>query len=57
MTISDKLIAKPRKQHYCDDCRQAIVGAHRRLYGAAEKGDPPYVIRICLACYRPTSNR
>jgi len=49
-TISEKLIENPRKKWECDDCMTPIAGSYWRLYGSAERGDPPYVLRICPEC-------
>lgn len=58
MVISDKKVMA-RKRHRCDafprgdDCTGFCEPGelYRRLYGAAHKEDPPYVLRECNDCY------
>lgn len=46
MVISAKLIKKPRKTRYCDDCNILIETSVLRLYGYGCDGDPPYVLYL-----------
>ena len=46
MIISARVIRKPREQRRCERCGAFIEGSQLRLYGAAESGDPPYVIYV-----------
>jgi ribosomal protein L34E len=43
---------KARKEHKCNECGKFIQAGevYHRLFGMAERGDPPYGIRICAAC-------
>lgn len=50
-TIAVSVVRRPRKERRCDDCGKPVT-AHIRLYGAAEPGDPPWVMRIGLCCAR-----
>lgn len=47
-TISEHIIQRPRASHLCGGCGHVIAGRHWRLYGGY--GQPPYVLRLCLAC-------
>lgn len=49
-TISAKVIRSPRKQWKCEMCSILIEGVHLRMYGMAEIGDLPYVVRSCFKC-------
>jgi len=49
MMLSARAVKTPRRQWYCDECRAAL-GAHVRLYGMADIGDPPYALRYCPYC-------
>ena len=41
-----------RKKYACDDCGKAISirEKYRYFYGAPEKGNKPYALRICKEC-------
>lgn len=52
MIISARLIARPRVTRRCEVCRKAIEGATLRLYGRAERPDPPYAIYLHPHCVR-----
>jgi len=52
MIISAKVIKKPRTKRLCSSGGDEIDGSHVRLYGAAHKGDKPYVIYECVRCAR-----
>ena len=45
--ISAKVIWYPRKRRYCEACRSLMIGPQLRMYGSAERGDPPYTIYVC----------
>ena len=50
MLISATLIMKSKKNRICTHCRKEISGKTLRLYGAACKGDPPYVMFLHPEC-------
>lgn len=50
MLISASIVITPRRSRRCDVCGEYIHSAHVRLYGSAERGDPPYVVRIHPEC-------
>jgi hypothetical protein len=50
MLISARVIKHPRKQRRCENCEKWMNGEQVRLYGAAEKQDPPYVIYVHPEC-------
>jgi hypothetical protein len=50
MIIHCDIVKNPRKKYRCDQCGKAISGEHIRAFGAAEKGDPPYAIRLHTEC-------
>ncbi|MFA5186751.1 MAG: hypothetical protein WC551_09765 [Patescibacteria group bacterium] len=50
MIISARVINNPIIQRTCEFCDQAIDGPQLRLYGAAEKRDPPFVVYRHLNC-------
>lgn len=41
-----------RKHYMCDDCGKMIGKSekYRYFYGAPDKGDKPYALRICKGC-------
>jgi hypothetical protein len=51
VTISRKLV-KARQHYLCERGRCDIErgDVYVRLYGCADRPDPPYVIRLCTAC-------
>lgn len=51
LIISSKVQAA-RKIYDCDDCGKTILikEKYRYLYGAPDKGDKPYTLRICKEC-------
>lgn len=54
MTISAHVVFRPRKLWGCCNCRKAPDDApHVVLYGCADRGDPPYRLRICIDCAAP----
>lgn len=50
MIISATPIRRPRRLRWCASCNLPTRFDCVRLYGAAERGDPPYVIYQCLEC-------
>ena len=52
MLISAEVIKNPKTYQYCATCNMTLIkGEPRlRLYGAAHRGDPPYVIYSHFAC-------
>ncbi len=51
MIISAHVVKKPRKEWGCAMCRKPPdLAPHVVAYGYAERGDPPYRMRICLDC-------
>ena len=50
MIISATGVRKARSVRYCAMCYARLDGGHIRLYGMAERGDPPYVIYSCVKC-------
>jgi len=48
--ISAKVIVKPRRQRYCDECHRRVEGPILRLYGSAETGDLPWVMWFHIEC-------
>ena len=50
MIIAVDLVFKPRGSYRCSGCRGEIIGTHVSLFGAAERGDRPYRIRLCVPC-------
>lgn len=58
MIISARFVKKPRKVHRCDggQCTEynnrSILREHIAVYGAAERGDPPYTLRFCIPCVK-----
>lgn len=56
MIISARFVKKPRKVYRCDggQCTEynnrSILGEHIAMFGAAEIGDPPYTLRVCIPC-------
>ncbi len=57
MTISRTVIKKPRKVRKCDHCNQEIDGETVRLYGMAERWDPPYALYLHPECEWPTARK
>jgi len=55
MIISARIV-KPRKIRRCENCGGMIVTEAMRLYGAAEYGDPPYVVWEHVECAARCSN-
>ena len=51
MTIN-KRWNRARKQYQCVKCKDVIPVGHSycRMFGMAERGDPPYAIRVCGLC-------
>jgi hypothetical protein len=47
--ISMRVVRKPRKQHACQGCKQAITGEHVYCFGGEEYGKPG-AIRLCIPC-------
>ena len=43
MIISAKLIRRPRRRYFCDNCGKEIEADVVRLYGMAHWGEQPYV--------------
>ncbi len=50
MVISRSIIANPRVIRKCDECGAPINVNCVRLYGYAERGDPPYALYLHAAC-------
>ena len=50
MTISARLVRKPRKVHHCDGCGEPITGQHVYAFGDAEDHAPPFGIRLHFGC-------
>lgn len=52
MVISARL-HKASKSYRCDDCRKTIPAGetYYRLFGMADRPDPPYEIKLHAACY------
>ena len=50
MIISATCIKKSKTRRVCESCLAVLRGPHIRFYGAAERGDPPYVIYLCCEC-------
>lgn len=50
MTISARLVRKPRKVYHCNGCYQRIIGPHVYAYGHAEDHAPPFGIRLHIEC-------
>jgi hypothetical protein len=49
-TIAATVIRRPRRSYRCSLCGLSCgAGPHVRTYGRADR-DPPYVLRLCLAC-------
>lgn len=49
MIISARIV-KPRKVRRCEHCGGMIVTRALRVYGAAERWDPPYVVWLHPDC-------
>lgn len=50
MIVSAKYIFRPRVVRICAVCEQKIDGMQIRLYGAAHRGDPLYVVYTHPSC-------
>ena len=50
MTISARLVRKPRRVYHCDGCGERIIGPHVYAYGHAEDHAPPFGIRLHFGC-------
>lgn len=52
-TISKKQV-NAHKEHRCEMCESAILPKTKywRLFGMAEVGDKPYMIRLCKECFK-----
>lgn len=50
MIISATPVKRPRRLRWCATCNLPTRMYCVRLYGAAHRGDPPYVIYQCLEC-------
>lgn len=50
--IIQSKVRSARKTYDCDDCGKPILNKekHRYFYGAPDKGDKPYALRICKNC-------
>lgn len=48
--IAATLIRKPRVPRECATCGRMTDGPVLRLYGAAHRGDPPYVLWVSPSC-------
>lgn len=60
--IISKMWRKARKEHRCDNyqgCRTGIQPGQKylRLYGAADRFDPPSVLKFCEACAKEREER
>ncbi len=58
MTISKRDV-KARRTHGCAECHKDIPKGtvYLRLFGRAEVGDKPFVIRLCPRCRLPNEMR
>ena len=63
-----KVVGKSRKRpwlrcesHWATDAApyDAVIGAspHLVMFGCAERGDPPYTLRVCLPCARASFDK
>lgn len=45
-------VRSARKTYDCDDCGKSILNKkkYRYFFGAPDKGDKPYSLRICKSC-------
>ena len=52
MTLGVRIIKKSRKHRWCDECRSSVLPGEPcvRFYGAAEPGDPLYMLFAHLQC-------
>lgn len=52
VTIRARIVGASRKSHDCDQCANTINphDTHIYAYRYAERGDPPYGIRMCMEC-------
>jgi len=50
MIISASIVVMGRRLYKCETCGKTIFASHVRLYGSAEQGDPPFVVRIHPEC-------
>jgi hypothetical protein len=50
MIISAAIIKNPRRLRWCATCNLPARFNPMRLYGAANRGEPPYVIHLCEEC-------
>lgn len=50
MIISAWIIKRPRRLRWCATCHLPARFNPMRLYGCANRGEPPYVIYLCEEC-------
>ena len=50
MLLSVRLIRKPRRIRYCDECNKLIRGKTIRFYGASDTGDKPHALFMHPEC-------
>jgi len=48
--ISANIVRCPRRLRWCATCNLPARFNPMRLYGAANRGEPPYVIYLCGEC-------
>ena len=52
MIISRRRVKATRKRWFCEGCQRCFEAGSPcvAIFGAAERGDPPYTIRLCEPC-------